>query len=1444
MAIGAPRALVAASDPLTTAPAGDEAGRERLESTYVNASFEAQEALKKARERVRRQDWAGAAAALQQIADKYGHQLFKIDRDRYIGVLRVVASEIASWPVAGVHAYEGVYGGIAADQLAAARAAHDLAGLVAVADRYFATRSGGEALDAAAELAMERGEFAAAIDWYDRLLTLHPDRAERAPEWRVKAALCRAWQGRSDNLKQLVASKEAIPREIQVNWGGSRRSLRSFAEEMLNEVETEKSRKGRPGAGDAARPSIFCGGNDRRGFYESTALPEARLWHASVLPTPEPGEKELDESDSAMHMRAIQSGRLLSSIPASGDDRIYIADGAGVRAFDPERAESPAWNYAASDAIAPAAGWIGEDEPPEQHTVLYHGKRVYAAISFSESQSKALESEDESDRMTAAIVCLNARDGAPVWRRSLNELGTAFEEITLDGAPMFHHGRLYAIARKRKGFGFEACLLVCLEPRDGRLLWATHVGEAATGSYGYSYPTKSCPAAEGDRIYVHSNLGTIAAVSAATGEVDWLVTYVSRFANESEAVWPTRFGRPIRSWQYQPTMLWKGDVVCAPMDLEELLVLDRRDGRIVRRTRMDELFNPETILGIRDDLLYAAGGHVVAFDLSTHGIVWQRPLSESRLFGRGAVTTEGVWIPTASALLKYPLDGGAAVRFPWRMEEAGNILPLSDQMVAVGADVVSGRIERAVAYKRLESQLEQRPEDAGPSLAIAELALSGGDDDRGLAAAADAVNRCGGFDGLTLDSRHRLFDRFLRLAEMKCESDDAKDASADREVLARNLTTASRLIELAGKCAADSDTRVEYGFVLARNCLRRGALSEAVEAYQRLLSDPALAGVRVRMRSQWLPPSEGKAEASIADLEVTVRLAAEERIDALISQHGRQCYEAVASRAAAEFEEIRSTADAGELIRFGARFPNSELCGGAMALAARRAAREGDTTLAIRCFRLALASHQLGDRARVIRELAGLLACDGRTAEAMIWLERGSRDYPDLKFGGENKALSFDELRADLSGKAALPAPDAADVGWPLSVGYQRISRDRATVLSVFESRTNEAPLDLVLAYTDGRVEARNPATGRTIWPKALACENMPILLAADGDRLYMAGANRIFAVARTSGVIGWQFGEDGAKHDGDPEEIESWTDHAVTATSVYSGSDRGDIVCLSRSDGRLNWRRPVEGGTASHLAADDRFVYCAKWRGRHNVIHLFNAKDGEPAGVIQCDDSRPIQAMETTESGVLVVVLSRSILGIDPASASVMWSVATPRHFMVSTFVPDVDGFMIGTDDRRIARYDTRSGRRLWQTEPIGKDDRDSVWIGLRDGRLVAASRDALMAFDSADGALLWTAANSPGIRWQVPTLTTDSVVLIAPVPSESPASAPVPFQIESTPERFAFSRYSLVDGRSMPLTQAGPLVTEPIGSFGGFFVRHRAILVLDGGEVIGYVGSESPAR
>ncbi len=1437
-------------------------------SSYLNVSFEAQEKLQKAEREEGLGRWSLAASSYQAVAESHGDFLTPIapGSGRYISVRAYANQRMAAWPRAGLDAYRSMCEEPAEARLAEIREGLAIEPLLRLAEDYFATDSGAAALEAAAELAIERGELQSARQWYSSLITHHPAGERHEPTWRAKRAMCALWQGDAAPLKELSARFNDRNPGPSVIWEGRETSVGAFAKAVLD--EHERRRTAAPGKeidDDRASTSaaVFCGDAARRGYYETSAVPAARLWRfGDELSDHGAAQEDRNEAYVANRealQRSLESGRLLAQVPvADRAGRVFWYDGGRVRAVDSEAPDAALWDVRPSPTAIQQTKWMNEDEPPEQFTVLLDGGRLYVPLEAQRGQSGG-----DARRIVAGLLCLDADTGEVIWNRRLDEIGSRFEHVLLDGAPLMHQGKLFAVARRRKAFGFEACLLLCLNPEDGRLLWQTHVGEAPTGSYGYYRPTRSHPAAAGDLVFVSSNLGTVAAVSATTGRAAWLSCYRSQYADPSQLVWPTRFGRPIRSWHYQPVMVWGDAIVSAPLDGDELLVLDQIDGAVRSSVRLDRLFHPECFLGLDGDRLYCVGTQVVCYDLAADRMVWQRPLAEGQIFGRGAVTSQGVLVPTDRALLRYPLDGGPAESLRWSLEEAGNVVPLADQIVVASAAHVAGLVGRAEAFQRLARRMEARPGDHQSALALADLAFESGDYERGLRAAEAAVKRMGAEDAVEDAPGSRiLFDRFLgfavRIMSKGQRTEEEPTAppvqSESKDSLDARLDAAARLLGMAERCAGSRRDRIVTILLLAKARLMHEQPEAAIESYQRILADRQLRSRNMTPPPESLP-TEAEPEASETAGGSVGRLVTN-WIGAIVTRHGPGAYERTEAQARERLENARQTSDLDALAEMMAAFPNSDAAIEARLVHARLAAAKGESAAALRSYRRFLDHGLRPDRPEVLREFVLRLLELGRIEEADEWLERGARDHPGHRFEHEGRTIGFERWREALADRLKAIGGPGPKLSPPLSKQVEQIFSDRVTVLGPMFDTGRTGAGEMLLVFADGRIDARTPVGGRSLWAASHRIEDQPMLLWS-GERLFVfSTAHRLFALRREDGGQLWQFGESPPDDPRlDPEASPAWNNHVVSAGRLVVSSERGEVVCLDMADGNLRWRLEAEG-LAGQMAASADHVCLTRWSGRDVLIGIYDGASGRRLRDVAIEESRPFSTLAFSPDGLLLGMRSRSIVAIRPESGEIVWQIATRRHFSAFSMQMAADGLFVTEDGRRVAKHDWQDGELLWQSAEIGAEPRGGLWVQQAGGRLLVASGDALVALDTADGRELWSVKSAFDPQIAAPLVAERAVVGLSPrggPQDEAAINAPAEYEATDPPgeagpmeagaedgakRRYSIRAFRLTDGAEILLAGDRPLVTQPLASFGGMYLRDGAVIVLDGNRMIAHTG------
>jgi hypothetical protein len=166
-----PNAFEAAEEPPASTLAGDALDSEP--GVFFPGDRNRERELDRAKRLVADERWSDAAVALDE--------LLAGDRDAFVvagtgttrGSIRsTAAAAVAALPRPGREAYQRLFDGRAAKQLAAAIAADDRDAIVAVARRWLHTPAGREAALLAGLTLLESGQHLAAAAWLDRLAGL------------------------------------------------------------------------------------------------------------------------------------------------------------------------------------------------------------------------------------------------------------------------------------------------------------------------------------------------------------------------------------------------------------------------------------------------------------------------------------------------------------------------------------------------------------------------------------------------------------------------------------------------------------------------------------------------------------------------------------------------------------------------------------------------------------------------------------------------------------------------------------------------------------------------------------------------------------------------------------------------------------------------------------------------------------------------------------------------------------------------------------------------------------------------------------------------------------------------------------------------------------------------------------------------------------------------
>lgn len=1418
--------------------------------TYLNERLAAYEELDRARQLVERGEWDQAAQRFQSIVDNHGDTLMRRgavpasrprgdDLEGFVNLPERVFAELIEGPPELLAEYLRRYEATARDAIR--RESAERTGVPASAWRYFPAAAAADAIEAAADRLMEAGRLAAAARLYRRLASSHPLRAAREWNWQGKLALCESLCGRRGALDALKARLAASDPAPMVTWGGVEQPLSTFLERF---------------GGSGAAPPVsspprlgrhpFGGDADGRTARVETPAAQATLWR-SAFERRKPGttaetwdddEQPLDDATR----RSLRSGRQLSSLPLAANGLMVLSDGRDVWAVDPESPESPLWRYGRpveAEIDMAEDRWFIQDEAVPLNTVTLGNGVVYAAIERSDHEADAA---DRGDADAARLVCLDLRTGRCVWRNTLDELSNPFEECRLDGAPLVLDDRVVAVVRRRKPFGFEACLLACFDAATGRLLWRTHLGEAATGGYGYHKPTQSFPTAIDGRIFIHTNIGTMAAVDAEDGRVVWLWRYPTAYGRAASDFAAGRPERACRAWHYTSAMIWGDRVAFAPLDANELFIFAQADGAPAERIAYERLRQPQSFLGIAGDRLYGVGTRVVCFDLAAREIAWERPLADGSLLGRGSLTSDAVLIPTDMGLLRYPLDGGAPVTHVWSPRAAGNVAAAAGRILIASGQAVFELGDKEAAWARLSRRAAERADDPRPLLSLAELAFETSDYERGLSSLDQAMGRgraaLGAIDDAT---RARVYGLCVRYAQRLCRA-----AQSGRSAEDGGLDWAHRMLDRAGMCAPDEDAQVSFRLLRSDLFLAAGHPAQAVDAYQQILTDPALAR---------------RTLATERSGEIAAGSFVRDRIARLIFEHGREVYANVERKAEERLRIAWAERNADGLLSVAERYPNSAAAPQALTRFAAMARRDGRLDDAVRSLRRALGYRDQVDRPAVLHQLAEALAAAGRREAARYWLDRAEREHANAPVSIDGRTMSIGEFRRTLLGDSDADGRPRPRPEFPMSSGYTiRFPQPPSVLEPEFAERT-DASWDGLAVFCDDQLQWYDAATGKPRWAAPLRCAVKPRLLFADARQAVFTTPKRMFSIDIARGEKRWSVGQADDRDDpaADPEDFGQWTVMTAAPASLFAATSHGELLSVRLSDGHVEWRIPTSPRVGTRLATDGTWIAYSGWEERRAVVGLVDAASGVLSRQVALASERPLQMLAFTDDGYLLAVTTTTAHAIEPRDGTIVWTAPLSGPAVVTSICIGPDALFVSTDGVRLDRIDLLTGRLDWTSPPLAPAANQTMRTRWVNDVLLCAADETLAAVDPASGAVLWEARD---LRWSDAAsliALDDSVIVVTttggdvneaadvdgPAGDAQPQGPVGGIEAENDARKSARSlvvrRLEPRSGRELPISAArdGAEAERTLRheSGDGVYVRDGGLLIRSGATLTGYV-------
>lgn len=922
-------------------PAG--LARAQLAPVYVDDSIVAQEALARAVELVGAGNVAEAARVLQSILDSEPDRVVLVESDdQDPHLFESVRSRVNRVLLASpelLAQYRMVEGPRAESLLAAGR-------LDDAERTRLLTRPGLEAAFRLAQIQLEGGRFEAAR------LTLaqlehHPDRRASHDAARLARAVARyltradvsAWAERwaleSGLAEPPTAPAAPPPRPIRI------------ATDPLSIVEHL------PGNADP-RPlvSTLLG-----------PLPEGR----SALPDPTIERGGVPRDDPW-------------TFPTVYGDMVFVTDGAWVTAFDRYtlatlwRTRAPGLPEASrAERMMPRqrAGRFLDDAA----TVAAGGGVIVASAGMTGAGNRTGDPR---------VTGYDAATGRVLWSFDVISLDQQLESSAVRG-PIVISGDVAVIPIRKRAQAkrVSSAFLAGVGLHDGQLRWLRLLATAGSMPSAPQERSIGAPVVEGGIVYHSDEVGVGCAIEAATGRPIW----VRRF--RGEPAWRGGGVTLSPAWSLRAPVFHGETVYLAEPGGTELLQLALADGTIRARRSLDHFGDPRYFVRVGDYLAAIGISRItfVPFARFADGMVTGPPsFSAPAMRGRAMATEDHLVVPVDDGLVIV----NPAAPTPTRtiiLRGGGNSLILDGQVLIADDSRLNNYLAFEIAEATLERRLSRDPRDASPALILADLAARAGRAEL-VAPAADRAMAIFDADVGSQRSRagrKRLFTSLLAMVSGTLEPSSARREDADAYPTIP-LPVVAQLVERLGACVDSSEQRVEHLLIVGRLEESRAAPARAVEAYQAVLLDDALAAL----------PWPGAERDASAAAEATRRLRE------LLERSGSLAYVAFDDEAARELAALGSSPSTLALERFATRYPCAMVTPEALSMAATLHAASGRHTEATRALALAYDAAKAGAAASRAEhaELLPAIACD-----LLDSLLAGDRPGAALRIGESARSL-------------------------------------------------------------------------------------------------------------------------------------------------------------------------------------------------------------------------------------------------------------------------------------------------------------------------------------------------------------------------------------------------------------------------------------------------------
>jgi len=1263
-------------------------------------------------------NWRVAISKYLECARSYGHTVYAQNERLYLPVRVLVRKELSELPAEGRELYK-VLKSREAD-LAYRRALSTVSRreLESVPANYPCLDAAPRSLYFLGELFRARGQAGRAVYYWQRLMTDYPEWGEcNRAALAARSALVAAEAGRRADCRRLLAL-------LKKTSGLAR--LRVGAREVLVADEVERRLKAAGPASATARaqrgfwPSM--GGSASHDCSASRAIDAGvRRWHKPLGGSSSSG----GGNARRVYYRNYQPPpKVARRHPVCAGGMVYLAGDSDLVAL---RAMS-------GHVVWPACKGKGRPDPSLPCTrmtlpAVGEGK-VFAVLGAPQSFSAYGWRNRTSQSSNVTLRAYALTGGKLRWESGRFEDAKTREflkSVDLTAAPVYSGGYVFCPAVKR-GSVNDAYML-CFDAADGRLVWKTFVcaGHPLRGGSTYRpyrLTEDALPPAVSEGLVVFaSNLGALAVMDAAGGELLWVYLYDRLEAGAKRDRFNRLQASNVSTWYQSAPVVRGGMIYAAPQDSAHLLAMELTTGRMVWRARRGKL---KRLVGLSGGRLICSGeNELTAFSASSGKRLWSGALSGTEQ-GMGLVGEGFAIIPSSTGIQRFDLKTGklkATYRFRNGSTESGNLVISGDVLVSVGKTAAGGYYSWDEIVSKLKKQVAANPAAAAPRAELGEVHFSAEKYRRASAYFKESLARVKPGEsvaGMQLKPvlLRQIWESHSRLGKALEESAKFTEALKDyREAHGYAL-----------KASALMSRELMIGHMRFARCKEGlGDWTGAVAEYQECIYTPASLD-KTKGLSRFYDENYSRRAGSSG----IAGPFAKAQIDRLVKARGAGVYAGFERRARALLAgaaEAGSLRQAGEVIR---RYPNSRAVSPALILMSELQTAAGKHPEAAARLREHLSKRPRSPRELEVRaRLALSYKAQGMNSLARSIMGRMMRSWKGKSFSISGKAWKVEEFvaRNKPEGKLTLGGGTVPELGSALKTAWRVNLRGNLTLFP------KAGPHDLTGAafvrQNRRDVMAVDLRTGKRLWtarglPDLANYSQWPNAIAGAGV-VAVATDDKLVGLGPTSGRRLWEH----KLVDIDPGNARfgrsrfamcllAGGEGVVAAVPVVSGQDpktgrhgsRSKLVVLDESTGKMLWGTGMKNVMIGALKLAEGLVYAAHYDNSRNRtrVEAYELGDGSRRFVVEMPGTANAYPIPMHVRGDRLLVANRNRVScFDTTSGKLKWAnnVDASQQCCL-TAVDDArvvaasSTYQRGKQRSRLQAWNLETGKMLWRTDPV----------------------------------------------------------------------------------------------------------------------------------------------